>query len=318
MRWELRIRRRLKIKIEFVYFIDIVNKMEKWKPILKFEKYLISDFGNVKNSSTGKILKSRTKNGYLTINLINPEDKKCKTFTISRLVAYYFVEGYKEGYKEGVDLKVNHIDGNKLNNHFSNLEWISQKQNIIHANENNLVKYHNQQIDQYDNQGNFIQTFNSMIEASQYAKVSRHAIGNVVRGKSSTSAGYIWKYSNPKIVFNFEMSSFKKIEDFSNYFVNEKGEVYSQFKKNCLKPIKNDNGYYYVTLCDGLDIRKNIYIHQLVARHFIFDRREDQIFVNHKDSDKTNNNVSNLEWTNQSENTIHNYEQRKLKSSLQN
>jgi len=36
-----------------------------------------------------------------------------------------------EGYKEGLD--INHIDGNKQNNHYTNLEWCSRKHNIQHS-----------------------------------------------------------------------------------------------------------------------------------------------------------------------------------------
>ena len=47
------------------------------------------------------------------------------TTTIHRLVAWKYVSGYKEGFT------VNHIDGNKKNNHYTNLEWVSLKNNAI-------------------------------------------------------------------------------------------------------------------------------------------------------------------------------------------
>ena len=61
-----------------------------------------------------------------------------------------------------------------------------------------------------------------------------------------------------------------------------------------LKPIKNRYGYMYVNLRkDG--VTKQQYIHRLVAQAFI-PNPNNLPEVNHKDEDKTNNNVKNLEW----------------------
>jgi hypothetical protein len=69
-----------------------------------------------------------------------------------------------------------------------------------------------------------------------------------------------------------------------------------------LKPITHSGGYKRLKLRNkGND--KDVYIHRLVAEAFIANKK-DQI-VNHKDSDKTNNVVSNLEWVNQRENVSH-------------
>ena len=55
-----------------------------------------------------------------------------KTISVHRLVAITFVEGDSK-------LTVNHIDGNKLNNHFSNLEFISSSENVKHAHQIGIV-----------------------------------------------------------------------------------------------------------------------------------------------------------------------------------
>jgi hypothetical protein len=63
-------------------------------------------------------------------------------------------------------------------------------------------------------------------------------------------------------------------------------------------------GYFSVSLQkDGKT--KHVLVHRLVAEKFIRIKRPDQIYVNHKDGNKSNNYVSNLEWVTASENTKH-------------
>lgn len=101
---------------------------EIWKDIEGYEGcYQVSNFGNVKSLNymhTGKeqILKLKTKkSGYLQVNLC--KDGKIKTYTIHRLVAKAFVEN-----PDNLP-QVNHIDEDKTNNRFDNLEWCDQKYN---------------------------------------------------------------------------------------------------------------------------------------------------------------------------------------------
>ena len=123
---------------------------EIYKPIIGFEEYYeISNYGNVKRlkrelfhiSNSKRLFQERLltpsleKKGYLKIRIT--KDSKVYSFKIHRLVANHFV--YNEFNLE----QVNHIDGNKLNNHFSNLEWVSNRENInhYHLNTNKTSKY---------------------------------------------------------------------------------------------------------------------------------------------------------------------------------
>lgn len=100
--------------------------IEIWKPIKNYENYYsISNLGNVKNNKTGKILCGDINNaGYRRITLYNPVRKR---YFIHRLVAYHFCDGYSS------ELVVNHVDGNKLNNYYKNLEWVTRSENDLHA-----------------------------------------------------------------------------------------------------------------------------------------------------------------------------------------
>ena len=94
------------------------------------ELYKISNFGDVKNVNTEKILKP-SKNKYLQVVL--SKNGKLKTFSVHRLVAHMFVDGYFDG------ADVNHIDENKYNNKFNNLEWCTRKYNINYGIHNEKI-----------------------------------------------------------------------------------------------------------------------------------------------------------------------------------
>lgn len=79
-----------------------------------------------------------------------------------------------------------------------------------------------------------------------------------------------------------------------------------RFRKGIeLRPDIAQNGYYRVTLCKG-GRKKQQYLHRLIAIHFI-SNPENKPQINHKDGDKLNNSVDNLEWVTVKENTVHAY-----------
>lgn len=78
------------------------------------------------------------------------------------------------------------------------------------------------------------------------------------------------------------------------YFVLSTGDVWSRYKKGLLKPYLNPDGYLIVDLRDG-ENRKQVKVHRLVAQAFI-PNPDNLATVNHKDENKINNDVSNLEW----------------------
>ena len=123
--------------------------MEIWKPLVGFEGcYEISNYGVVRSLDRyvntfrgsrlvkGRILKGGGEsNKYLNVYLATP-DKKGQTYEIHRLVGKTFVPNPSN------NPVINHKDGNKHNNNADNLEWVTQKENIIHSWE--LGKAHNQ------------------------------------------------------------------------------------------------------------------------------------------------------------------------------
>lgn len=90
------------------------------------------------------------------------------------------------------------------------------------------------------------------------------------------------------------------LKENDNYMINKKGEVKSRKTNKILKPVKIKNGYYTYNLCRN-GKQKTYLAHRLVANNFI-PNTEGYNEINHKDGDKSNNNVNNLEWCSRSHN----------------
>lgn len=102
------------------------------------------------------------------------------------------------------------------------------------------------------------------------------------------------------------MSTFKNLEDFGfkNYCIDTNGNVYNLKSDRFVKQHLTKKGYYRVgMICDN-SVSKTCIVHRLVALAFI-PTNDISLEVNHKDGDKKNNNVDNLEWVTSLENIQH-------------
>lgn len=89
-----------------------------------YEEYSVSEAGVVINTRTNRVLKTDLNSaGYLRVTL--SAEGKIKRITVHKLVALTYLGTS--------DLIVNHKDGNKFNNHVSNLEWVTPSENRKHA-----------------------------------------------------------------------------------------------------------------------------------------------------------------------------------------
>lgn len=274
---------------------------ELWKKIINIDNYEISNFGNVRNLKNRNLLKKTIKNGYYYVNLYD------KSYRINKLVAtHYLVNDNPES-----KIYVNHIDGDKFNNHVDNLEFITPSNNVKHAIRNNLLIVNKIKVGKYDKiTKELITVYDSIINASNATSIDDGTICKVCKyyqfgtGINKSGGGYIWKYIDYK-KYDYKNNDDKLyvIKNYPNYCITENGKIYSNLRKRFLNLTKNLDGYMRVHLINK-NGRKSLLVHRLVAETFI-QNPENKSFVNHINMIKNDNRKINLEWVTNSENIIH-------------
>ena len=160
----------------------------KTKVILELPKYIIYNNGEIHGEF--HFLTFTKNDNYLKILANN------KTYKVHRIICYAFnpIEG-KENLCDYDELQVNHKDGNTLNNSSENLEWVTPSENMKHAYNtklNNKVR----NVLQYTLDGEFIQEFKSIAQASRESSEPEHRIRETAKGKKNSKAQFIWKFKN--------------------------------------------------------------------------------------------------------------------------
>lgn len=97
----------------------------------------------------------------------------------------------------------------------------------------------------------------------------------------------------------------KSIPRYDDYYASSLGRIKSKRfnRSKILKPNTNCKGYLYLTLCKN-KIRKSMTVHSLISLTFI-GNRPSNFDINHKDGNKKNNYIDNLEYCSRSDNMKH-------------
>lgn len=138
-----------------------------------------------------KLKPSKHTKGYLTVCLYKNNNKKY--YQVHRLVAETFIDNPKN------KPIVNHIDEDKKNNNYLNLEWCTYSENILH---NNAVermlkfrggKFKRKKVLQKDKTGKKIRIFKSVSETEKFGFNSKR-VSSVCRGETKTHKGFFFMY----------------------------------------------------------------------------------------------------------------------------
>lgn len=181
-----------------------MENLEIWKDIDGYEGlYQVSNLGRVKSLNykrTGKekILKAgKNSDGYLQVGLHKQGEEK--KYLVHRLVAQAFIPNPNNL------PQVNHINEDKTDNRveeqYTNLEWINNFDNCNHGTRNVRISKANingkisKKVKQYSLEGEFIKEFQSTMEVERQLGFSNGNISSCCSGRYKQAYGFIWKYA---------------------------------------------------------------------------------------------------------------------------
>lgn len=175
---------------------------EEWRPIEGFEGiYEVSNMGRVRSLDRvimiggtqpygyhGSVISQRYTGRIFTVTL--NQGRKSKGFSVHRLVAKAFVDGYFDG------AEVNHKDEDPTNNRADNLEWCNNNYNKKYGTaKQRMIESRSHPVLQCDMQGNLLHEYPTIKDAAaavgmKYDKTLRLCC----QGLRGQAYGYIWKY----------------------------------------------------------------------------------------------------------------------------
>lgn len=181
--------------------------MEEWKPIPNFEGYEASNHGRIRSidritvDSKGHTYKIYGKIKYLSLNskgyqqVILWKDNKTTTKRVHRYVAELFIPNHNNF------PQVNHIDGNKQNNHYSNLEWCTNQYNQLHAwrtlglkRKSGADHAQSKPVYQLSYDGFFLSEYGSITEAHRKTGVAVASIRRCALGSLNRAGNFKWSF----------------------------------------------------------------------------------------------------------------------------
>lgn len=174
----------LKNPFHLAYAKEKMNILDKedFEPIKKYKDYLIHRDGRIYTTKMNHIMTLQVNNGYQTVLFGE------KRILVHQLVARQFlprIEGKTQ---------VNHIDGNKINNHVNNLAWVDNSENQLHAFETGLKS--TTAVKQYLLDGTFVRGYSSIVEIKKLFGLKTCSVSQCCRKVIKQTYGYIWRYAS--------------------------------------------------------------------------------------------------------------------------
>lgn len=202
-----------------VCFDHDLNDGEIWKTYDLDNRFLLSNFGNIMKNNT-KYNPSKNIGGLTFQVKIN---NFYKNKSVHREIAKIFIENPEN------KPQVNHIDGNRFNNHIKNLEWCTNSENVKHSHDKLKRTFsaygenhaNSKTVSQYSKDNILINIYGSVNEAGRQLGIQFTNIAKCARGERKTAGGFVWKYENLKhsIYSEIEHCPQTRYEIMNTYFI---------------------------------------------------------------------------------------------------
>jgi len=263
---------------------------------INLSKYDVSTEGRVRKSKTLTLLTNTpSADGYCHINLTMDDGSHPKC-AVHRLVAIIYIEN--------PDNKptVHHINYKRNDNRVENLTWATRSEQSRDKAPENKNKKKGRAIFQFSLDYKFINRHKGTTEASLVNKIDENVLIKACLKRSSL-LGFFWIYCDDKEKLpNEEFKSVAVPELKDNYEISNYGRVFSKKINKIMRGYVNANKYAFADITDTNGNKQKWMIHRLEMITF---NGESDLQVNHKDGNKLNNCLYNLEYVTPSQNVKH-------------
>jgi hypothetical protein len=298
------------------------------------DTYKVSNLGKIINSKSNNTLKTHILKGYVCIRINND------TFRIDNLVAKCFI-GESNLFLTHIDnnnknnMSCN-LEYKSIPKHLKNIygnEWkmVKNYKDYYVSNKGDIWSLFSEKIltthDSYgykrvniggkkNSKKRYVHTLvaEAFLDNPNNYKVVNHKNGIKTDCNVSNLEWTTHSENNLHSIYNLGNNNFnshikeKHLEPLNsieliwlpNYLITKDGRVYSKKNKKFLKLYLRSDGYISINANN-----KGYKVHRLVASAFLPTPSKEKIYVNHKNLNRSDNNVENLEWISPSENTKH-------------
>lgn len=279
----------------FTYFVrDVDDSEEKWRSLdfAGYSKYEISNWGSLKTVANGYTRKGTDAHGYCKSKIASDQGKvNTKNHHLLVLMTFFGPPPNESG-----GYTVDHINREKKDNRISNLRWATSSEQSYNRKKRGKINANTPVVQITPDGKTEIMTW---LHIKDIVKAFGMDQGYLSRCCSSGAvvSNFKWRYATDSIPGeNWRQLSPNKydsvyISDFGRYRRGNKIGFGCEAK-----------GYKGMTLKRIDGTRKSKFMHRLVMKVFV---GKDKRFVNHMDTNKRNNKLSNLEYVTPSENIQH-------------